>query len=376
MSNRRIKAVIDLNAIRNNVEFLYNHINKQSKIMCVIKANGYGHGAVKLAKVYEEIDFVCGYATATAEEALELRNNGIKKKILILGATFPEDYETLVRNNISLAIFTIDSAIKLNEISKNIGLSANVHIKVDTGMSRIGVNPLEDGLEIVKTINSLDNINIEGIFTHFARADEVDKKRAFMQLELFNDFTNRIKEIGINIPIKHCANSASILELPDTRFDMVRAGIVLYGLWPSDEIIKEGVNLMPAMSLVSHISHIKKIKKGTQISYGGTFEAKEDMIVATIPVGYADGYPRMLSNCGKVLINGKFAPILGRVCMDQFMADVSLIDNVNIGAEVVLMGTQGDEKITAEDIGDLSKRFNYELVCDITSRVPREYINE
>jgi len=374
MSNKRIKALINLKNAKKNIENLYNHMDSPAPIMCVIKANGYGHGAVRLAKMYETMKEVCGYATATAEEALELRKAGLKKRILILGPVFCDDYAELLLNDISLTVFTYEAAKEINAVAHNINKIANIHIKVDTGMSRIGVFPNESGLEIVKKIDDLSNVTIQGLFTHFARADEINKDRAYAQLEKYNDFANKIEACGINIPIKHCSNSAALLEMPEARFDMVRAGIVLYGLWPSDEVNKDKIELLPVMSLVSHVSYVKNLVPNTQISYGGTFETCKQTRVATVPVGYADGYPRQLSNKGKVIINGAFAPILGRVCMDQLMVDVSDIEGVETGSEVILMGSDGSLSITAEEIGEESGRFNYELVCDITARVPREYI--
>lgn len=375
MSNKRIKAVINETAIKDNIKFLYSHINKEVPIMCVIKANAYGHGAVRLGKIYEGMDEVCGYAVATAEEAIELRKSGLLKKILILGATFEDDFDELIENNIDLTVFTIETAIILNDHALKLGKSAQIHIKVDTGMSRIGLTPDKNGLNIIKSINELSNINIEGLFTHFAKADELNKDSAYNQLDKYNYLCSLLIDEGIDIPIKHCSNSAAILELPAARFDMVRAGIVLYGLWPSDEIIKDNVNLKPAMSLVSHIVYIKDINEGTSVSYGGTFTANASTKVATIPVGYADGYPRSLSNIGKVIINNEYCPIIGRVCMDQMMVDVSKLNNVSIGDEVILLGTMGDKTITAEELGDMSSRFNYELVCDFTNRVAREYVD-
>lgn len=375
MSNKRIKAVINETAIKDNIKFLYSHINKEVPIMCVIKANAYGHGAVRLGKIYEGMDEVCGYAVATAEEAIELRKSGLLKRILILGATFEDDFDELIENNIDLTVFTIETAKILNDHALKLGKSAQIHIKVDTGMSRIGLTPDENGLNIIKSINELSNINIVGLFTHFAKADELNKDSAYSQLDKYNYLCSLLIDEGINIPIKHCSNSAAILELPAARFDMVRAGIVLYGLWPSDEIIKDNVNLKPAISLVSHIVYIKDINKGTSVSYGGTFTANASTKVATIPVGYADGYPRSLSNIGKVIIKNEYCPIIGRVCMDQMMVDISKLNNVSIGDEVILLGTMGDKTITAEELGDMSSRFNYELVCDFTNRVAREYVD-
>lgn len=373
MSDRRIKAIIDIDAVKNNIKCIYNVMPDPKPIMCVIKADAYGHGSIRLAKEYEKMDEVCAYATATAEEALTLRENGIKKPILILGVTFEEDYKALIGNDVSLTVFTVDAAKKIDKCASDLGLRAKVHIKVDTGMSRIGLAPDDSGLEKVKEINSLKNLDIEGLFTHFARADEYDKSSANEQLLKYMTFSKMIEDTGISIPVHHCANSAAILEMPATHLDMVRAGIILYGLWPSNEIDKENISLEPVMSLVSHVSYVKNIPAGTAISYGGTYVAKKEMRIATIPVGYADGYPRLLSSKGHVLIRGRKAPILGRVCMDQMMVDVSNIPGVSSEDRVILLGSDGENTITADDLGDASGRFNYELVCDINPRVPREY---
>ena len=257
------------------------------------------------------------------------------------------------------------------------GKAAKVHIKVDTGMSRIGITPDDTGLRFVKEAMETPGIEIEGIFTHFARADEADKTSALKQLEVFQAFIGQIEsKLGLTIPVKHCSNSAGIVEMPQANMDVVRPGIILYGLRPSDEVSQEIVALRPALSLHSHIVYVKEVQPGLSVSYGGTFTAQHKMRIATIPVGYGDGYPRMLSGKGYVLIHGKKAPILGRVCMDQFMVDVTDILNVKEGDPVTLIGTDGEETITAELLGDLSGRFNYELVCDLGRRIPRVYIQD
>lgn len=373
MSKRRIVARIDLGAINNNINELYKHMPDPKPIMAVIKANGYGHGAVEIAHVLENNEHVCGYAVATSEEALELRNAGINKMILILGYVFKEDFEDLINADVSLTIFNYATAKELSDTAVRLGKSSKIHIKLDTGMARIGFQPLDSSLEEINKIKQLPNLDMVGIFTHFARADEYDNTKALEQLSIYNDFVDKLNSMGISFEIRHCSNSAAILMHPYAHHKMVRAGIVLYGLMPSDETNIDGVNLKPAMSIFSHIVNVKTVEKGTAISYGGTFVAPKQMRVATIPVGYADGYPRSLSNKGYVLINGKRANILGRVCMDQMMVDIT-----NIKAEpydeVVLLGKSQQEEITAEQLGDLSGRFNYELVCDINPRVIREYI--
>ncbi|MFT3984701.1 MAG: alanine racemase [Lachnospiraceae bacterium] len=373
MSSRRVYAQIDLDAVVSNMEHMYHKLSEHTKMIAVIKADGYGHGARRLAERLEPLGYVFGFAVATAEEAFELRESGVRKPILILGYTFPEDYEALIAQDIRLTIFKEETVNQLSACAKKLNKKTNVHIKVDTGMSRIGVSADEAGLSAVKKITAYPEIEIEGIFTHFARADEADKTYAVKQLEKFQKFVMQCERGGIRIPYKHCSNSAGILELQQANLDIVRAGITIYGLWPSDEVSRESIVLTPAMSLKSSIVYIKTVQKDMQISYGGTYTAKGPMRIATIPVGYADGYPRGLSNKGSVLIRGKRAPITGRVCMDQFMVDVTAIPDAKEYDEVVLLGSSGEEKITAEELARLSGRFHYELVCDISKRVPRIY---
>lgn len=373
----RVCAYVDLTAIHDNMDHMKANINKNTKMIGVIKADGYGHGAVPIAKELEPLDYMFGFATATIEEAMILRKCGIKKPILILGYTFPCSYEEMIKNQIRPAVFKLDMAQKMSEAAMRVGQKIMVHIKVDTAMSRIGIKPDESGLQFINQLKKLPGIEIEGIFTHFAKADEADKTAVFEQLKRYRDFLSEVeKQCQIKIPLKHCSNSAGIIELPDANMDIVRAGITLYGLWPSDEVDKGIVSLKPALSLKSHIVYIKTIEKGTQVSYGGTFEAEKQMRIATIPVGYADGYPRSLSNKGYVLIRGQKAQIIGRVCMDQFMVDVTDIEGVQEYDEVTLIGQDGDNHIFAEELGDLSGRFNYELVCDLGKRIPRVYLKD
>lgn len=374
----RICAEVDLDAIRFNMESMRANIAEKTQIIGVIKADGYGHGSVPIAKEIEPLPYLYGFATATYEESEILRRSGIQKPILILGYTFPYCYRELIRQEIRPTLFRMDMARELSAAALELGREVRVHIKVDTGMSRIGIRPDEEGLSFVKEVSTLPGICIEGIFTHFAKADmtgEKDIEDTRQQLETFRDFCQRIEsELGLTIPFKHCANSAGIIRMPQSDLDMVRAGIILYGLWPSDEVERDIIEIRPALSLKSHIVYIKEMKEGMQISYGGTYTAYEGMRVATIPVGYADGYPRSISGKGYVLIRGKKAPILGRVCMDQMMADVTQIPEAEEGDLVTLLGRDGNEEITAEELGALSGRFNYELVCDIDKRVPRIYL--
>lgn len=374
-SYQRVWAEVDLDAIWENMVHMKENIAENTKILAVIKTDGYGHGGVPIAKMLEQLDFMFGYAAATYEEAHVLREAGVKKTILILGYTFPYCYEELIREEIRPAVYRRDTVEELAAAAAKVGKKAKVHIKVDTGMGRIGITPDEEGLEFVRFLIEHPELEVEGIFTHFAKSDEADKTSANHQLELFQNFIDKIQtELGITIPVKHCSNSAAILEMPQANMDMVRAGITTYGLYPSEEVSKDIVPLRAAMSLYSHIVYCKMIHAGQSVSYGGLFTAQKDTRVATIPVGYGDGYPRSLSGRGYVLIHGKRAPILGRVCMDQFMVDISEIPEAMDGDKVTLLGMDGTERITAEELGELSGRFNYEFVCDLGKRIPRVYI--
>ncbi|MBR3470626.1 MAG: alanine racemase [Lachnospiraceae bacterium] len=369
-SYQRVRVDIDLDAAVENMKNMKQNLAESTKMLAVVKTDGYGHGAPQIASVLEPLDFVWGYATATFEEAHLLRMAGLKKPILILSYSFPYCYPKLAENDVRPAVFREDTLEQLEEAAKKTGEKIKVHVKVDTGMGRIGISPDEKGLAFLQKLITYPHIELEGIFTHFARADEIDKTNAKMQYRCFVDFVDYAeKELGIRIPLKHCSNSAGILELPEANMDLVRAGITLYGLYPSDEVRKDVVPLKPVLSLHSHVVYVKDVMPGQSISYGGTFTADHPMRVATIPVGYGDGYPRSLSSKGFVLIHGKQAKILGRVCMDQFMVDVTEIPECQNGDEVTLIG----DGLTAELVGELSGRFNYELVCDLGKRIPRVF---
>lgn len=365
---------VDLDAITYNIENMNHHIASDTKMIAVIKADGYGHGSIPIARELEEKSYMYGFAVATAEEALALREAGIKKSIVVLGYTFPYSYDSLAREDIQPAVFRDDMLELLSKAAKNIGKPLKVHVKVDTGMSRIGITADEQGVRFIEKLLKMDGIQVEGIFTHFAKADYADKSAAISQLNRFQQFLALVEEqFKIHIPVKHCSNSAAILELPEANMDAVRAGIAMYGLSPSEEVNKEVISLRPALSFYSHVVYLKTIHAGESVSYGATFTANNDMRVATIPLGYGDGYPRSLSNKGYVLIRGQKAPILGRVCMDQFMVDVSQIPEVQEDDLVTIIGRDGAEEISAEYLGNLSGRFNYELVCDLNKRIPRVY---
>ena len=373
MQNSRVYAGINLSAVLHNLDEMHKKLNEDTQIVAVIKTDGYGHGALPIAKAIEDVPYLWGYGVATADEAMALIDDGRKKPILILGISFSEDFDTIIRNDIRPCVCDFDTAKKLSEIAVAKNKICHIHIKIDTGMSRIGFQVNDETANIIFDISKLPNIKIEGLFTHFANADEQDKMLTQKQIKLFEQMTQMLEEKGIQIPIKHCSNSAGIVDIPDANMNMVRAGIILYGLWPSDEVDHMNIDLQPVMSLKSHISYIKDLEAGRRISYGGTYITPELQRIATIPVGYGDGYARSLSNKGYVLVRGKKAPICGRICMDQFMIDVSHIKEVRVGDTVTLLGEDGTEKITMEELGDLSNRFNYEFACLITPRVPRVY---
>ncbi|MEJ8774375.1 alanine racemase [Blautia sp. HCN-1074] len=374
--NNRVKAVISLDAVEQNFREMRKNIAEDTKMIAVVKADAYGHGAVPIAHLIENHDYIWGFAAATAEEAVHLRQAGITKPILILGIVFDEYFPELVQYDIRPAVCEYDEAKKLSDEAVLQNKTVHIHIALDTGMTRIGYADIPESVEEIKKIAELPKLEIEGMFTHFARADEYDRSPAMVQLERYQDFSKRVEEAGVDIPLHHCSNSAGIIRVPEANLSIVRAGITIYGIYPSSEVERDIVKLAPVMELKSHITYVKDVPAGAAISYGGTYVADKKRRVATIPVGYADGYPRQLSNKGWVLIHGKKAPILGRVCMDQFMADVTEIDNVKKGDEVTLLGRDGDEFISIEEMGDLCGRFSYEFACDISPRVPRVYIKD
>lgn len=372
----RVYAGIDLDAVCHNVSLIQEKIGSNVRMMAVIKANGYGHGAVQLARALNRRNGVYAFAVATVQEAAELRKNGIENPVLVLGYSFPETYDDIVRYDISQTVFDLESAAALSHAAARTGKNVKVHVKIDTGMGRIGAAPDRDGLRLIQDIQRLPNITVEGIFTHFACADEADKTSANHQKEKFFHFLNIIKEEGIQIPIRHDCNSASIMEFDDRYLDMVRAGIIIYGLYPSHEVDRNTMRLRPAMSLHSHISFVKTLPPGCGISYGSTYITPTEKTIATVPVGYGDGYPRQLGNRARVLVRGAYAPIVGRVCMDQFMIDVTDIPGVTQGDEVVLVGTMDGKRITVEELADSVGSFNYEFVCGINRRVPRVFLED
>ena len=372
----RVKAVVSLDAIAHNFEEMKKNIADGTKIVAVIKADGYGHGAEAIARLIEGYEYIWGFAAATAEEAIQLKDAGVKKPVLILGLVFEEYFQELIQKEVRMTVCDYDMAKALSEEAVRQGRQVHIHIGLDTGMSRIGFADKPESVEEIKRIAALSNVEIEGMFTHFARADETDKSPAEDQLKRYLAFVELLEKAGVQIPLKHCSNSAGIIRMSEANLNMVRAGITIYGIYPSAEVERDIVKLIPAMELKSHVAFVKDLPAGTAISYGGTFASETDLRVATIPVGYADGYPRTLSNKGWVLIHGQKAPILGRICMDQFMVDVTHIADVKHGDEVTLIGRDGDECIHIDELGDLSGRFSYEFACEISKRVPRVYIKD
>lgn len=368
----RVYASVNLDAIYDNMKNIKENTKDGTGMIAVIKTDGYGHGAVPIAKTVDEL--VWGYAVATSDEGVNLRTNGVTKPVIILGYTHESQYEKIVENDLRPAIFTFEDAKKLSDVACSESKKAKIHIKIDTGMSRIGFHPDKDSVKVISDISRLPGIEIEGIFTHFYASDETDKTSAYEQYKIFNNIISELEKQGVNIPIKHCSNSAAIIDMPDVNMDCVRVGIALYGMYPSDEVDKTKVKLTPAMELKSHIICLKEVEKGVGISYGATYVTSEKTKVATVSVGYGDGYRRSLSNKGYVLIRGQKAPILGRVCMDQFMVDVTHIKDVQRGDVVTLLGKDGDMEITAEELAGMAgETFNYEIVCDIGKRIPRVF---
>ncbi len=371
--NERVTAWIHMDAIAHNFQVMRENLRGGTRMIAVVKTDGYGHGAVPIARMAEDYDYIWGFAVAAVSEAKELRAAGIRKPILILGYTFEEDYGWMAANEVRPTVFTVEMAEAFAQAARALPAGkAPVHLAVDTGMSRIGVADTQEGLQTALAIAHTEGLVLEGVFTHFARADEADKTSALGQAKCFTDFCSRLEENGVHGFLRHASNSAGILELPEANMDLVRAGISIYGIYPSDQMRRDLIRLQPAMELKSCIVCLKKIPPGTPVSYGGTFVSEKEMEIATIPVGYGDGYPRSLSGTGSVLIRGKRAPILGRVCMDQMMADVSGLDAQMLD-EVTLMGKDGEDEITVDELSELSGRFPYEFVCCIGKRVPRRY---
>ena len=365
------RVMIDLDILSEN----FDAIQKKAgvPVMAVVKADAYGHGAVQVARLLQ--DKCAFFCVSSILEAMELRKAGLTKPILLLGYTPAEAYPTAVREEIRPTIYRMEDAQALSQAAQALGLPARFHFAADTGMSRIGFQVTEADADICARIAGLPGLVAEGLFSHFATADCADLSRAEAQAERFAEFDRMLRERGVNIPIRHLNNSAGLMNFA-TPYEMVRSGIITYGMYPSDEVDKRLLPLRPALRWLSRVSHVKVLPAGREISYGGTYVTKADTVVATIPVGYADGYRRNLSGRFYVLIRGKKAPILGRICMDQMMVDATAIPGVQVGDQVTLVGTDGDETITMEEISARADSFNYEFVCGISRRVPRLYVQD
>lgn len=367
MPGRAVWAEIDLGAIEHNIKEIKKRIQGNAKFCAVVKADAYGHGAVAVAQRAVKLgaDYL---AVAVVSEAVELRRAGLTVPILLLGATQPEDAGVVVDELLTQTVFTLEAARALSEEAVRQGKTAKVHLKVDTGMSRIGVRPEEAGALAVQ-LRELPGIELEGIFSHFALSDSRDKTYAQEQLKRFRKALAEVEARGIHIPIRHIANSAAILEMPETHFDMVRAGVILYGLWPSDEV-QHVINLRPAMKVWARLVYLKDMYAGEKISYGCTYTVSRESRIATLPMGYADGYTRLFAGKAVVELRGKRVPIVGRICMDQCMADVTAVPEAAVGDKAVLFGS---DTLTADEVAGWLGTINYEIVCMVSPRVPRVY---
>ncbi len=371
----RVVAEVNLDAIKHNYEQIRSNVPHEVEIMAIVKADAYGHGAVEVSKLLQE-QGVNRFAVAIAKEGEELRANGITSPILVLGYTPRADIGALIENNLTQTVFSYDMAKTLSDEAGRLGKTVNIHIKVDTGMGRIGFLSSPQSIEEVKMIASLPHLNMEGIFTHFSTADEEDREYTYKQWHIFEGFLNELREVGIELPIIHAANSAAIMCHSYADLNVVRPGIILYGYYPSSYLQGKVLDLMPAMTLKTQVVHVKELPEGHYVGYGRTHQTQKKTKVATIPVGYADGYSRRLGNKGRVLIRGQFAPIIGNICMDQFMVDVSNIEHVSVEDEVVLFGKQGNNEIPVEEIANILDTINYEIICMIGKRVPRVYVRK
>lgn len=368
----RTYAVIHLDAIRRNIDRALERVGRDTKIMAIVKANAYGHGAVRVARAVK--DKVYGFAVATVREALELRRQGIDNMLLVLGYVCREEYEEVIRNDVTFALLTSEMARDISDCAVRLGMTAKCHIKINTGMNRIGFPAGEETVSEIEEIYKLPGLYCEGIFMHFASADEKCKEFSHIQYKRFMETVNGLASRGVTFRIRHCCNSAGIIDMPEYALDMVREGILLYGLRPSDEV-DPAMKYSPALELKSHVIFVKELPAGEGVSYGCTYITDRPTTVATVAIGYADGYPRSLSSRGFVLIHGRRAPIIGRICMDQMMVDVTGIKDVRVEDTVTLIGRDGDGYISVEELSELSGRFNYEFVCDLSERVERKYVD-
>ncbi|SEF60441.1 alanine racemase [Caloramator fervidus] len=367
-------AEINLDNFRHNIREVKKLV-KDKKIIGVIKANAYGHGAVELARILKE-EGIKYFAVAVATEAFELRNSGFNESILILGYSSKNFIKEIVEKDITQTVFSYEYAKLISDEAVRQGKIARIHIKIDTGMGRIGFLPNDEAIEEIEKISKLPNIKLEGIYSHFSSADEKDKSFSNLQLERFIGILDKLEGKGILFDIKHMANSAAIIDLENSYFDAVRPGIMLYGYYPSNDVDKTKVNLKPVMTLKANIVHVKEVEKNTPIGYGRAFITERKSKIATLPFGYADGFTRLFFQKAKVIVNGKLCPVVGRICMDQCMIDVTECGEVNVGDEVIVMGnfdnTKNDADVLAERLGTIS----YEILCMVSRRVPRVYVED
>lgn len=368
---RPVWAEVNLDNIRYNLRKVRESLNKGVEIIAVVKADAYGHGAVQVSRVLVD-EGVKYLAVAILDEAIELRENGIDVPILILGYTPEDQLKYVVEYDISQTVFDLNYVRRISQEATIRHKRTKVHVKIDTGMGRIGYTDYERARQEIRQMASLPGIQVEGIFTHFAAADERDKTYTYKQYELFRNLVDDLEK-EIEIPLRHVSNSAAILDLPEMELDAVRPGIILYGHYPSDEVSKS-IPLRPAMSLKSKVIHVKSVEPGAYISYGRRFKTRRKSVIATVPIGYADGFTRMLTGKARVLIKGQFAPVVGTICMDQMMVDVTDVEGVRMGEEVVLFGMSGNSTLPVEEIADKLGTINYEVLCMVGKRVPRVYI--
>lgn len=369
---RPVWAEINLDNLVYNIKQIREKA-KSKELIGVVKADAYGHGAVEVAPVLLQ-NGATRLAVAVLTEAVELRKSGIKCSIMILGLTPETLSDDLIKYDIEPTVSTYEYALTLSNIAQSKGKTIKVHIAVDTGMGRIGFLPSEESIEEIYKISKLANIEIEGLFSHFCTADEADKSYSNMQFEKYNWFYEKLISKNIKINMRDIANSAAIMELPETHYDGTRPGIILYGYYPSNEVNKNELNIKPVMTWKANVVHVKTLEKGEYIGYGRKFRTERKSIIATLPIGYADGYTRMMSGKAKVIINGKFAPVVGNICMDQCMVDVTDVGDVKAGDEVILMGSDGSLKFNADDMAAILGTINYEVICMVSKRVPRVYI--
>lgn len=369
---RPVWAEIDLDILANNMRNI-KKLAGDKEVMAVVKADAYGHGALDVAPCLLE-NGASKLAVAMLTEAIELRNNNITAPIMILGYTPIYLGEELIKYNIEQTIYDLNYAKELSNLAIKLNKKAKIHIALDTGMGRIGFLPTDESFNAICEICNLPGLNVIGIFTHFSSSDEKNKEYTQYQFNQIYNFIERLEVNEINIPLKHASNSAAIIDLPNTYLDAVRAGIILYGYYPSDEVKKDNLSIKPALTLKAKIAHVKELDSGMYISYNRTFKTSRKSKIATIPIGYADGYIRTLKHEAKVIVNGQLAPIVGNICMDQFMIDVTDIDNVKSGDEVILLGESNEVKFNADDLAKCMNSINYEVLCLLKNRVPRAYI--